>query len=103
MKERIICLEKISLQRRGHTNTMLSKYTLADVSHELIFIDYLQEGRNTVWPHNPRTGWSYCVTIPSWIAQTPEAGVASDNFLKSIVVSITCLFPSCFLHLSQGV
>ncbi|KAF7098655.1 hypothetical protein CFC21_100379 [Triticum aestivum] len=43
------------------------------------------EGRNTVWPHNPQTGWSYCVTIPSWIAQTPEAGVASDNFLKSIV------------------
>ncbi|CAM0908799.1 unnamed protein product [Alopecurus aequalis] len=43
------------------------------------------EGRNTVWPHNPQTGWSYCVTIPSWIAQTPEAGVTSDNFLKSIV------------------
>ncbi|KAK1573346.1 hypothetical protein QYE76_037754 [Lolium multiflorum] len=43
------------------------------------------EGRNTVWPHNPQTGWSYCVTIPSWIAQTPEAGATSDNFLKSIV------------------
>lgn len=25
------------------------------------------------------------MTIPSWIAQTPEAGVTSDNFLKSIV------------------
>ncbi|KAG7545397.1 PX domain superfamily [Arabidopsis suecica] len=24
-------------------------------------------GRDTVWPHDPRTGWSYCVTIPSWI------------------------------------
>ncbi|KAK4756389.1 hypothetical protein SAY87_006516 [Trapa incisa] len=23
-------------------------------------------GRNTVWPQDPRTGWSYCVTIPSW-------------------------------------
>ncbi|KAK7311882.1 hypothetical protein RJT34_10334 [Clitoria ternatea] len=23
-------------------------------------------GRDTVWPHNHRTGWSYCVTIPSW-------------------------------------
>ncbi|PNT75336.1 hypothetical protein BRADI_1g30410v3 [Brachypodium distachyon] len=43
------------------------------------------EGRNTIWPHNPQTGWSYCVTIPSWIAQTPEAGVTPDNFLKSIV------------------
>ncbi|PIM97493.1 hypothetical protein CDL12_30038 [Handroanthus impetiginosus] len=24
-------------------------------------------GRETVWPHDPHTGWSYCVTIPSWI------------------------------------
>ncbi|XP_028227983.1 PX domain-containing protein EREL1-like isoform X2 [Glycine soja] len=23
-------------------------------------------GRDTVWPHNHLTGWSYCVTIPSW-------------------------------------
>ncbi|GJN38924.1 hypothetical protein PR202_gb28005 [Eleusine coracana subsp. coracana] len=44
------------------------------------------EGRNTVWPHNPQTGWSYCVMIPSWIAQTPEAGVTADSFLKSVVV-----------------
>ncbi|KAL7159050.1 hypothetical protein ABFS83_01G003100 [Erythranthe nasuta] len=21
----------------------------------------------TVWPHDPRTGWSYCITLPSWI------------------------------------
>lgn len=26
----------------------------------------VQNGRDTVWPHNHRTGWSYCVTIPSW-------------------------------------
>ncbi|KAF5456748.1 hypothetical protein F2P56_026194 [Juglans regia] len=25
------------------------------------------KGRDTVWPHDPRTGWSYCVTIPSWV------------------------------------
>ncbi|KAK8509336.1 hypothetical protein V6N13_062385 [Hibiscus sabdariffa] len=25
-------------------------------------------GRETVWPRDPRTGWSYCVTIPSWVA-----------------------------------
>ncbi|KAL5223713.1 hypothetical protein ABZP36_010352 [Zizania latifolia] len=43
------------------------------------------EGRNTIWPHNPQTGWSYCVMIPSWIAQTPEASVTADNFLKSVV------------------
>ncbi|KAK6912585.1 Phox homology [Dillenia turbinata] len=24
-------------------------------------------GRNTVWPHDPHTGWSYCVTIPCWV------------------------------------
>ncbi|XWS26208.1 hypothetical protein CRYUN_Cryun26dG0011600 [Craigia yunnanensis] len=24
-------------------------------------------GRETVWPHDPRTGWSYCATIPSWV------------------------------------
>ncbi|KAJ8452823.1 hypothetical protein Cgig2_014586 [Carnegiea gigantea] len=24
------------------------------------------DGRDTVWPHDPRTGWSYCATIPSW-------------------------------------
>ncbi|XP_024164890.1 PX domain-containing protein EREL1 isoform X2 [Rosa chinensis] len=24
-------------------------------------------GRGTVWPHDPHTGWSYCVTIPSWV------------------------------------
>ncbi|KAL5697920.1 hypothetical protein ACHQM5_029019 [Ranunculus cassubicifolius] len=25
------------------------------------------DGRETVWPHDPRSGWSYCVTIPSWV------------------------------------
>lgn len=24
-------------------------------------------GRETVWPHDPHTGWSYCLTIPSWV------------------------------------
>ncbi|XP_042489191.1 PX domain-containing protein EREL1-like isoform X3 [Macadamia integrifolia] len=27
----------------------------------------LLDGRDTVWPHDPHTGWSYCVIIPSWI------------------------------------
>ncbi|KAF2303810.1 hypothetical protein GH714_023536 [Hevea brasiliensis] len=26
----------------------------------------MQNGRDTIWPHDPRSGWSYCVTIPSW-------------------------------------
>lgn len=25
------------------------------------------DGRDTVWPHDPRSGWSYCITIPSWV------------------------------------
>ncbi|XP_022959560.1 PX domain-containing protein EREX-like isoform X2 [Cucurbita moschata] len=24
------------------------------------------DGQHTLWPHDPPTGWSYCVTIPSW-------------------------------------
>ncbi|XP_061340983.1 PX domain-containing protein EREL1-like isoform X2 [Gastrolobium bilobum] len=24
-------------------------------------------GRDTVWPHNHHSGWSYCVTLPSWV------------------------------------
>lgn len=23
-------------------------------------------GANTIWPHDFHTGWSYCVTVPSW-------------------------------------
>ncbi|WOL18342.1 hypothetical protein Cni_G27136 [Canna indica] len=42
------------------------------------------DGRNTVWPHNPRTGWSYCVIIPSWIVQT-EPGTSHESFLNPIV------------------
>nr|KYP56790.1 hypothetical protein KK1_003038 [Cajanus cajan] len=25
------------------------------------------EGRNTVWPRHPPNGWSFCVTLPSWL------------------------------------
>ncbi|KAJ7966198.1 Phox (PX) domain protein [Quillaja saponaria] len=25
------------------------------------------KGRDTIWPHDHRSGWSYCVTIPSWV------------------------------------
>ncbi|XP_058222457.1 PX domain-containing protein EREL1-like isoform X4 [Rhododendron vialii] len=27
------------------------------------------KGRDTIWPHDPHTGWSYCVTIPSWVVR----------------------------------
>ncbi|OAY62878.1 hypothetical protein ACMD2_17211 [Ananas comosus] len=42
------------------------------------------DGRNTIWPHNPQTGWSYSVMIPSWIVQT-EPGASHDSFLNPIV------------------
>ncbi|KAL9405480.1 hypothetical protein Peur_002452 [Populus x canadensis] len=32
------------------------------------------DGRNSVWPHDPHTGWSYCVTIPSWILVPKSRG-----------------------------
>ncbi|KAJ3679141.1 hypothetical protein LUZ60_017152 [Juncus effusus] len=41
------------------------------------------EGRNTVWPHNHQTGWSYCVTIPSWIMQS-DPNSSNSAFLKSV-------------------
>ncbi|KAJ6807827.1 PX domain-containing protein EREL1 isoform X1 [Iris pallida] len=42
------------------------------------------DGRNTVWPHDPHTGWSYCVMVPSWIVQS-EPGASSESFLNPIV------------------
>jgi hypothetical protein len=68
---------------------------LVDAAHG--FVACMQEGRNTIWPHNPQTGWSYCVMIPSWITQTPEAGVTADSFLKSVVVSTVYLVGFLFL------
>ncbi|XP_074344865.1 PX domain-containing protein EREX-like isoform X2 [Apium graveolens] len=31
-------------------------------------------GRDSVWPHDPHTGWSYCVTIPSWTIVPSSSG-----------------------------
>nr|XP_009385143.1 PREDICTED: uncharacterized protein LOC103972507 isoform X1 [Musa acuminata subsp. malaccensis] len=42
------------------------------------------DGRNTIWPHNPQTGWSYCAMIPSWVVQT-EPGTSQESFLNPIV------------------
>ncbi|XP_058110695.1 PX domain-containing protein EREL1-like isoform X3 [Magnolia sinica] len=41
-------------------------------------------GRDTVWPHDPRTGWSYCVTIPSWIV-LPESRTSDGSSANTIV------------------
>lgn len=46
----------------------------------------MKDGRDSVWPHNPRTGWSYCVTVPSW-TYLPKPG-GSDP----VVVNFIFLF-----------
>ncbi|XP_077221858.1 phox (PX) domain-containing protein [Tasmannia lanceolata] len=42
------------------------------------------DGRETVWPHDPHTGWSYCVTIPSWII-LPESRATDGGSDNTIV------------------
>lgn len=32
------------------------------------------DGRDSVWPHDPHTGWSYCVIIPSWTSHRKSSG-----------------------------
>ncbi|XVF24762.1 hypothetical protein REPUB_Repub13aG0155400 [Reevesia pubescens] len=39
-------------------------------------------GRVTVWPHDPHTGWSYCITIPSWILLPISRGSDSVVFYR---------------------
>ncbi|KAL0925691.1 hypothetical protein M5K25_004056 [Dendrobium thyrsiflorum] len=42
-------------------------------------------GRNTLWPYDSKTGWSYCVMIPSWLVQT-GSGASSDSLWNPIVL-----------------
>ncbi|XP_020590338.1 PX domain-containing protein EREL2-like isoform X2 [Phalaenopsis equestris] len=42
------------------------------------------EGRNTIWPHDSRTGWSYCVMVPSWMVET-ASGRSNDTLLNPII------------------
>ncbi|KAL0441647.1 UNVERIFIED_CONTAM: PX domain-containing protein EREL2 [Sesamum radiatum] len=32
------------------------------------------DGPNTIWPHDFHTGWSYCVTVPSWSILSESEG-----------------------------
>ncbi|KAG7631413.1 Phox homologous domain [Arabidopsis suecica] len=45
------------------------------------------EGRNTVWPHDHRTGWSYCVTVPSWV-DLPKSSVSDPAVFYRVQVAI---------------
>lgn len=44
-------------------------------------------GRDTVWPHDPRTGWSYCITIPAWIV-LPKSRDSDPVVFYRVVVGI---------------
>lgn len=44
-------------------------------------------GRTTVWPHDPRTGWSYCVTVPSWV-DLPKSTVSDPAVFYRVQVAI---------------
>lgn len=42
-------------------------------------------GRETVWPHDPHTGWSYCVTIPSWVVLAKSTNSDPIVFYRVLV------------------
>ncbi|XP_031129444.1 PX domain-containing protein EREL1-like [Ipomoea triloba] len=45
------------------------------------------DGQNTVWPHDFHTGWSYCVTIPSWKLSS-ESSASESVVLYEVLVGI---------------
>ncbi|XP_010503583.1 PREDICTED: protein CROWDED NUCLEI 4-like [Camelina sativa] len=47
----------------------------------------LWEGRDTVWPHHHQTGWSYCVTVPSWVS-LPKSSVSEPAVFYRVQVGI---------------
>ncbi|WMV41829.1 hypothetical protein MTR67_035214, partial [Solanum verrucosum] len=52
-------------------------------------------GRETVWPHDPHTGWSYCVTIPSWVV------LAKTTNSDPIVVQPSINAVKCSFHYTK--
>ncbi|KAI3687118.1 hypothetical protein L1987_80809 [Smallanthus sonchifolius] len=42
-------------------------------------------GRDTVWPHDPSTGWSYCITIPTWVVLPKSKDSDSVVFYRLVV------------------
>ncbi|XP_060208871.1 PX domain-containing protein EREL2 isoform X2 [Lycium barbarum] len=42
-------------------------------------------GRETVWPHDPHTGWSYCVTIPSRVVLAKSTNSDPIVFYRVLV------------------
>lgn len=44
-------------------------------------------GKDTVWPHDHHTGWSYCVIIPSWVA-LPKTRTADPIVFYRVQVGV---------------
>ncbi|KAG6608161.1 PX domain-containing protein EREL1, partial [Cucurbita argyrosperma subsp. sororia] len=44
-------------------------------------------GKDTVWPHDHHTGWSYCVIIPSWVA-LPKTRAADPVVFYRVQVGV---------------
>ncbi|KAM7254012.1 hypothetical protein ACFE04_031694 [Oxalis oulophora] len=45
------------------------------------------DGRDTVWPHYFHTGWSYCVTLPSWLL-LPKSTASQPIVFYRVLVGI---------------
>ncbi|TKY48058.1 hypothetical protein E2542_SST25472 [Spatholobus suberectus] len=45
------------------------------------------EGRNTVWPRHPPNGWSFCVTLPSWVT-VPQSAPSDPVIFFRVQVGI---------------
>lgn len=46
------------------------------------------KGRDTVWPHDPGAGWSYCVTIPSWTSIPQARGPVGQDVNPTVYFKV---------------
>ncbi|KAD4385104.1 hypothetical protein E3N88_25272 [Mikania micrantha] len=46
-----------------------------------------KNGRDTIWPHDPHTGWSYCITIPTWVV-LPKSKDSDPIVFYRVVVGL---------------
>ncbi|KAK9079978.1 hypothetical protein SSX86_001653 [Deinandra increscens subsp. villosa] len=44
-------------------------------------------GQDTVWPHDPHTGWSYCISIPTWVV-LPKSKDSEPVVFYRVVVGL---------------
>lgn len=59
----------------------------------------MQDGPNTIWPHDFHTGWSYCVTVPSWSLYAESRGSEPVVVYSLLVFLIYFVYPFLKLKL----